>query len=92
MGQRIAIDQQADVIPRRTIERLFRLQRGHEGRVRAIRTRLARGATLRSAGCMSKIPHRVIFSVQPAMQTAKCVQPARRKLTLKQQPNVPGCD
>ena len=50
MGQMIVINGQADVISRRTLERLLRLQREHDGLVRAVRTRLARGATIEECG------------------------------------------
>ena len=50
MNPLIAINRQKDVISHRTLERLFQLQREHDGLVQAIRTRLARGTTIEECG------------------------------------------
>ena len=55
MNSLFAINKQPGVISRRTLERLFRLQREHDGLVRAVRTRLARGAMIEECGLHFKL-------------------------------------
>ena len=50
MGQLLPFCQTPDVISRRTLERLFQLQREHDGLLRAVRARLARGAMIEECG------------------------------------------